>query len=354
MSITRKIIPLLNHLPPELAHRSALWGLRFGLAGKSVFVDPPSLGQDLWGLHFRNPVGLAAGFAKNGESVRGLFRQGLGAVEIGTVVPRLQIGNPTPRLFRLPTDEAIINAMGFNSLGMQAVARRLKRVKSRPAILGINIGKNRKSQDFVEDFRKVAKMLFPYGDYIVVNVSSPNTEGLRKLQEKPALEKIIDALMEERIKAECQQKPILVKVSPDLLPHQAQELAAFALSKPLDGLIIGNTTLSRPSDLHDENRSQIGGLSGRPLMGLSTRLLSDFYRLTNGKIPLIGVGGIFSAEDAWKKICAGASLVQLYTGLAYRGPQLIDEIRRDLVEYLRRSRLQNIAQAVGSDHRKKP
>ncbi len=333
----------LRCLPPEVAHRLAVRALRHGW-GPRADDDDPALAVNLWGLRFPNPIGMAAGFDKNAEAADGLLRAGFGFVEVGTVTPRPQTGNPRPRLFRLPADQALINRLGFNNDGAEAVAARLAR-RPRQGVLGVNIGANRDSADRAADYATGFTALARFADYVVINVSSPNTPGLRGLQAKDQLETLISALLAMR----GDRQPLLVKIAPDLDDQARADIAAVALDHHIDGLIIANTTAARPPGLRSSARDQDGGLSGRPLLAPSTALLADMRRRTGGQIPLIGVGGIASAADAYAKIRAGASLVQLYTALIYQGLGLVAAIKRGLATRLRADGFGTIGAAVGAD-----
>jgi dihydroorotate dehydrogenase len=348
--------PLLASLDPERAHRLTIRALQAGLASAGGYTDDPILQLDVWGLTFRNPVGIAAGFDKHAEAVRPMIGLGLGLVEIGSVTPQPQPGNPRPRVFRLRQDEAVINRYGFNSEGMTRVAARLARLRNsgQPALtapLGVNLGKNKTSDDAAADYCMGVETLGPYADYLVINVSSPNTPGLRALQSRESLQKLIEAVQAARRRL-ASQPPLLLKVAPDLTEQDKADIAEVALATELSGLIVSNTTIERPPGLRSENKDQTGGLSGRPLFAPSTKVLADFYHLTAGKLPLVGVGGIFSAADAYAKIRAGASLVQLYTGLVYQGPKLIAEIKEGLADFLRRDGYASLSEAIGADHRR--
>lgn len=311
-------------------------------------MDDPRLAVRLWGLDFPNPVGLAAGFDKNAEVPDAMLRWGFGFVEAGTVTPRPQAGNPRPRLFRLPTDAAVINRMGFNNHGLEAVAARLT-ARRRRGIVGANLGKNRDAADALADYEEGVKRLSGLVDYLVINISSPNTPGLRDLQRRSEANRLIDAVAKARDALGPNQPPLLLKIAPDLGPKEIQDLAAVALSSPLDGLVISNTTTARPPTLASAAAHEPGGLSGEPLRIASTELIRTMYRLTAGKIPIVGVGGIASGADAWDKIRAGASLVQIYTALAYSGPGLVAQIKRELLDCMARDRIASVADAVGSD-----
>ncbi len=341
--------PALRLLPPETAHRLALWAVGSGLVLAARGGDDPALGIRLWDRAFPNPIGLAAGFDKDAVAFAALLGLGFGFVEVGTVTPRAQPGNPRPRLFRLEEDRALINRLGFNNDGMRRAAGRLA---SRGAgIVGANIGMNRDSEDAIEDYVAGLRTMFDRADYLVVNVSSPNTPGLRELQGRDALMALVGALMEVRAEitpAGFRVVPLLVKIAPDLGDQEKGDIAAVALAAGIDGLIIGNTTLAR-GGLKSHHRDQAGGLSGRPLFASSTALLADMYRLTKGRIPLIGVGGVASGADAYAKIRAGASLVQLYTALVYQGPGLVGRVKAELAACLEADGFDHVADAVGAD-----
>jgi dihydroorotate dehydrogenase len=327
--------------------------LKAGLVPASPRVEDPILASRLWGLDFPNPLGLAAGFDKNAEVAGAMLRQGFGFVEIGSVTPRPQPGNPRPRLFRLSEDKAVINRMGFNNLGLDYVAARLA---GRPqhghsiGIVGANLGKNKDSQDAAADYAAGVTRLGPLADYLVVNISSPNTPGLRALQGREPLRTLIDEVA-KALDSLPEKKPLLLKIAPDLTSEDRADIAEIALSSPLSGLIVSNTTIERPAGLRSARAKETGGLSGQPLFAPSTALLAEMYVLTGGKLPLVGVGGIGSAEQAYAKIRGGASLLQLYSALVYGGPALVGEINRGLAALLRRDGFASVAAAVGADHR---
>jgi dihydroorotate dehydrogenase len=275
-----------------------------------------------------------------------MLRLGFGFVEVGTVTPRPQPGNPRPRLFRLDQDRAVINRMGFNSGGLDLAADRLSR-RTGSGIVGVNLGKNRDSTDAAADYEKGIRRMAPLADYLVVNISSPNTPGLRDLQARSALDALLRRLTAAR-DTTGRRVPLLVKVAPDLSPAECSDIAEVALDSGIDGLIIANTTVERPAGLVSRHASESGGLSGRPLFAPSTAILADIYRLTRGRLPLIGVGGVASAADAYAKIRAGASLVQLYTALVFDGPALIGRIKQELAEFVRRDGFASVAEAVGT------
>ena len=345
---------LLRRLDPESAHDLSLWLLRCGLGPRSPGPDDPILATRVWGREFPNPIGLAAGFDKNAAVVGPMMGLGFGFIEVGTITPAPQPGNPRPRVFRLAEDEAVINRLGFPSAGMAVVADRLKRwrAKGSDALLGVNLGHNRNSEDVAGDYAAGARALGPWCDYLVINVSSPNTPGLRALQGRAELERLLErvqAALDEAVPEAA--PPLLVKIAPDLSAADTADIAAVALERNLAGLIVSNTTVARPAQLSGRHRSEPGGLSGRPLFAPATATLGDIYRLTEGKVPLVGVGGVAGAADAYAKIRAGASLVQIYTVLAYQGPGLVTRIKAGLAALLRRDGYASLAEAVGADRR---
>ncbi len=342
-------LPLVRALPPETAHRLTIRALAAGLVRQDAVSDPPSLAVMLWHRKFPNPVGLAAGFDKQAEVPDAMLRFGFGFVEIGTVTPRPQPGNPPPRLFRLTEDQALINRFGFNSDGLAAVAARLRARRDKSGIVGANIGKNRDTQDDIGDYVQGVAMLAPLADYLTVNVSSPNTPGLRNLQRKSALSRLIERVMAARQAAVSRDPPpLLLKIAPDLAPSERSEIAQVALASGIDGIIVSNATVARPPTLKSRHAPEPGGLTGPVLFQPSTALLAEMYRLTSGKLPLVGVGGIASAADAYAKIRAGASLVQLYTALIYQGPGLVERIKRELTGLLARDGYPSVLAAVGT------
>ncbi|HZB90907.1 MAG TPA: quinone-dependent dihydroorotate dehydrogenase [Stellaceae bacterium] len=342
-------LPLLRRLPPETAHRLTLRALRSGLVPHRLRLDPPSLAITLWGKRFPNPVGLAAGFDKNAEVPAEMLRLGFGFAECGTMTPRPQSGNPRPRLFRLREDEALINRLGFNNDGIAAGAARLARRKREDGIVGANIGKNRDTADDIADYVQGVTVLAPLADYLVVNVSSPNTPGLRELQRKSAVTALVERLMAARAAVTPEHAPpLLLKIAPDLGAEDRADLAQAALATGIDGLVVANTTVTRPASLTSPEAHEPGGLSGKPLRAMATALIGEMYRLTQGKLPIIGVGGIASGADAYEKIRAGASLVQLYTALVYQGPGLVLRVKRELAALLARDGYETLAAAVGS------
>lgn len=341
----RLLRPLIFTLPPEDAHHASLCALRAGILPRHALHTSPRLTQRLWNLSFLNPVGMAAGFDKNAQVIDGLSAQGFGFIECGTVTPRPQSGNPKPRIFRLPKEQAVINRLGFNNDGLDAFQRNLSSRKS-SVIVGGNIGKNKDSADAVADYVTGLRALYRDVDYITVNISSPNTPGLRDLQAEESLRALVKALHAERAQldaAGATHKPILVKIAPDLEQASLEMIADLARSESIDGLIVSNTTITRPG----VSSAEQGGLSGVPLRQLSTQVLAAIARATKGSVPLIGVGGITSAEDAYEKILNGASLVQLYTAFIYQGFGLASRIARELDALLERDGFVHMSDAVG-------
>jgi dihydroorotate dehydrogenase len=333
-TLARLAQPWLNRLEPEVAHRAAISALK--LAGGLPLPARPHderLRVKLFGLDFPNPLGLAAGFDKSAEASAGLLALGFGFVELGTLTPRPQLGNPKPRLFRLSEDRAIVNRMGFNNDGYALAKQRLER--ARPAgLVGVNFGPNKDASDRVADFVLGAQTFAPLADYLTINISSPNTAGLRDLQRREALDGLIARVAEAR-DAAPKRRPLLVKIAPDLDLRELDDVCAVAIQRGADGLIISNTTIQRPPGLVSPEASESGGLSGPPLLALSTRLLARAFLRCEGAIKLIGCGGVEGPESALAKIEAGANLVQVYTGFVYRGPRLIAETLAGLAEAAR-------------------
>jgi dihydroorotate dehydrogenase len=341
--------PLIRLFDAECAHGLTLRALKSGLVPPQPACDDPLLKITLWGREFPNPVGLAAGFDKNAEVPDVMLGQGFGFVEVGSVTPRPQPGNPKPRLFRLVEDRAVVNRMGFNNEGLDAVAARLAS-RPRVGIVGANLGKNKDTEDAASDYEKGVRALGPVSDYLVINVSSPNTPGLRALQGRAPLEDLVGRTR-AALNALPSAPPLLLKIAPDLTEDDKKDIAEVALAGGLDGLIVSNTTIVRPDSLVSAHKSQTGGLSGAPLFAASTQVLSDIYRLTDGVLPLIGVGGIASGADAYAKVRAGASLVQFYSAMVYQGPALVTRVKRELAALLRRDGFTALTQAVGADHK---
>ena len=344
-------LAVLHRIDPERAHGLSLTALRSGLVPLEGVIERPRLALDLAGLTLANPVGLAAGYDKNAVALAPLARAGFGFLEVGAATPRPQPGNPQPRLFRLKADQAVINRFGFNNEGAEAIAARLSARRpaagaASPVPVGLNLGANKDSVDRAGDFATVLRICGPYADFATVNVSSPNTEKLRDLQGPAALAALLAGVMEARA-ALPRPIPIFLKIAPDLTPDDLEGIAEVALASGLSGIIATNTTLSREG-LHSPDRDQAGGLSGAPLFVRSTRVLARLSALTDGKLPLIGVGGIGSADDAYQKIRAGASAVQVYSAMVYQGLSLIPQIARGLDALLERDGFSNVTEAVGS------
>ncbi len=338
----------LRRLDPERAHGLALQALEFGLGVADEGPRDPILATRLLGMALPNPIGLAAGFDKDARAIRGLARAGFGFVECGTTTPRPQSGNPKPRLFRLAEDGAVINRMGFNNAGVEAFAKRLgSRVGG---VVGANLGANKDSVDRVADYIHGLERLWGLADYFTLNISSPNTPGLRELQGREALEEMLARVVDARngLVAGGANPPLFLKISPDLAEGDIDDIVETAVRHGLEGLIVSNTTLARPRSLTGSAREEAGGLSGAPLMGPSTRLLRQVFLAAKGRLRLIGVGGVASGADAYAKIRAGADAVQLYTALALRGPSLVGEIRRDLAACLRADGFGSVSEAVGA------
>ncbi len=346
MKLTEKLgLAALHRMDPETAHGLSIKALKAGLAPVLGPITSSRLSTEVAGLRLPNPVGLAAGFDKNGEVLTPLSRAGFGFIEVGAVTPRPQPGNPKPRLFRLTEDKAAINRFGFNNDGMEVMAGRLAN-RPKDAVIGLNLGANKDSDDRPGDFAKVLAHCAAHLDFATVNVSSPNTEKLRDLQGKAALGALLSGVIETR-NALSRPLPIFLKIAPDLTEAELQDIAEVAAETGVDAVIATNTTLSRDG-LRSAHKDEKGGLSGAPLFEKSTRVLARLSRLTRGNIPLIGVGGVSTAEQAYAKICAGASAVQFYTAMVYGGLSLAAEIAQGLDALLARDGFDSVAQAVGS------
>lgn len=343
MTFYSLIRPALFRLDAEQAHGLAIAGLKF-LPRRANRESGP-LATTVAGIDFPNPVGMAAGFDKDAEVPDALLGQGFGFAEVGSITPLPQSGNPRPRLFRLVEDGAVINRMGFNNGGAASAVERLAARKGRPGVVGINIGANKDSADRIADYATMARIMAPYASYLAVNVSSPNTPGLRALQDEGALAALLDGVLEARGNG---GPPVFLKVAPDLEPEDIDSIARIAIEKQLGALIVSNTTISRPS-LKSAQAGEAGGLSGAPLKDLAQQRIRDFRKATGGAVPLIGVGGIANAEDAWARIRAGASLIQLYSAMVYEGPSIAKFITRDLQRLMQRDGFASIAEAVGTE-----
>jgi len=344
MRFYRLIRPLLFLLPPEFAHALSVKALTLeGRLRPMPARDDYILQTKAFGINFPNPFGIAAGFDKNGEAVDGILKIGFGFAEIGTLTPRPQAGNPRPRLFRLVRQEAIINHLGFNNQGHEVAYRRL--IQRAPlGILGVNIGANKDSPDPMKDYEAGVARFAELADYVALNISSPNTPNLRDLQAAPALATLI-----KKVQKTAPHMPLLLKIAPDLSHAELADIADIALKTKIAGLIVTNTTVARDKIADSPYANRQGGLSGRPLMDKSTQILATMYYLTQGKLPLIAAGGVSSAADAYAKMRAGASLVQLYTALVYQGPRLVRRLKSELVELLRRDGVESVMDIIGAD-----
>jgi dihydroorotate dehydrogenase len=344
-------LPLLRWLDAEDAHRLAIQGLKL-LPAVRARPDDAKLAVRAFGLNFPNPVGMAAGFDKNGEVPDALLRLGFGFLEVGSVTPKPQGGNPRPRLFRLERDEAVINRMGFNNDGAEIVLRRLAGRAHLGGIVGVNIGANKDSADRVADYVRLIETFAAVASYFTVNISSPNTPGLRNLQQASQLDDLLAKVIEARdeVRAKSGDTPVLLKIAPDLSLAELDDVVHVARSRRVDGMIVSNTTLARPSTLREQGRAkEQGGLSGRPLFRLSTRMVAETFVRVEGAFPLIGVGGIDSGGAALTKIRAGASLIQLYSSLVYKGIGLVETIKADLASTLLRTGRDQLSEIVGAD-----
>ncbi|MEQ8226851.1 MAG: quinone-dependent dihydroorotate dehydrogenase [Rhodospirillales bacterium] len=352
MSLAERLMPALRCLDAETSHGLAIAGLRMGMVPPVPTSDRPVLASRIWGMDFSNPVGLAAGFDKDARVPRAVLGLGFGFAEVGSVTPKPQPGNPKPRLFRLTADRAVINRMGFNNGGHAAMAARMAKFRAglgSGGIVGVNLGRNKDSTDEVQDYVLGVERLGALASYLVVNVSSPNTPGLRTLQDRGPLTALLTAVKTARDGLQ-NRPPLLVKIAPDLASADLEDIAAVAADVGIDGIIATNTTISRPDSLRDPQKDETGGLSGIPLKGMAKDVLSDLYQLVGREIPLIGVGGIATGADAYARIRAGATLVQVYSALVYEGPYLAAKIANELADLLDRDGFKSVAAAVGVDH----
>ncbi|MBI1273030.1 MAG: quinone-dependent dihydroorotate dehydrogenase [Alphaproteobacteria bacterium] len=350
--VYRMLTRLLHFLPPEAAHRAAVLALKYRIAPIYSAADDPVLATTVAGMKFTNPLGMAAGFDKNAEAITGTLALGFGFTEAGTVTPRAQPGNPRPRVFRVPEARAVINRYGFNGNGLDYFVARLKKFRARNrkprGLVGVNVGKNKDSPEGSADFVACVKAGAALADYLVVNVSSPNTPGLRGLQNKQALAQLLWDV--KRARDACPAlPPLFVKLAPDLTPEMLEDIAGVTKQSGIDGIIVTNTTIDRPASLPAWAQAEAGGLSGAPLKDMALDVLRRLYRLTEGRTPLIGVGGIENGADAYARIRAGASLVQVYTALIYEGPGLAARIKRELAALLKRDGFASVAAARGAD-----
>jgi dihydroorotate dehydrogenase len=343
--------PFLGLIEAEHAHRLAVVALKLAPRGRTL-ADDPALAVRAFGLNFPNPVGMAAGFDKHGEVPDALLGFGFGFVEVGTVTPLPQAGNPRPRLFRLPHDQAVINRLGFNSEGAQAVLARLAARANRGGIVGVNVGANKESPDRIADYVSLIETFAPVASYFTVNISSPNTPGLRDLQQgrmfNELLARVVDA--RQRVSQRAGLTPVLIKIAPDVTLSELDDIVGAARRHRVDGMIVGNTTVLRPPTLRDAQIAhEPGGLSGQPLFALATRVLAETYVRVEGAFPLVGTGGIDSAATALAKIRAGACLVQLYSSLVFHGLALVGEIKAGLLRAVRHGRHAGLPELVGTD-----
>lgn len=346
--------PLIFKLKPESAHNLAISFLKFLPNFVTIFCvnkNYQNLGQKLWGLDFKSPIGMAAGFDKNAEVVLSLSKFGFGFIEVGTVTPKAQSGNEKPRMFRLSEDNAVINRLGFNNLGAEVFARNIERsLNQNSCPIGINIGKNKDTNDALDDYLPLLERFYNKASYITINISSPNTKNLRDLQRQDQLDIFLSEIVKKKNELKNIYKKdvaILLKIAPDLTFLEQEKIAATVIKNKIDGVIISNTTISRDQNLQSKNAAEVGGLSGAPLFKMSNEVLKNFYKLTEGKIPLIGVGGIASAADAYEKIKCGASLVQIYSAFIYQGFGLAEKIKKDLSEMVTKDGFANISDAIG-------
>ena len=339
--------PYIFSLDPEVAHDLAIKSLKVNILPQSFFKveDEEMLETTLFGSNISNPIGLAAGFDKSAEVYNSLFKFGFGFIEVGTVTPKQQLGNPKPRIFRLEKDQALINRLGFNNHGSEIISKRIS--NNHPeGFLGINIGPNKETKNKEEDYYICLSRLSMFAGYITINISSPNTEGLRDFHNQGELKKLLIGLnktIKER-KIEC---PIAIKISPDIKDDEISKIIDLVSSNNIKGIVVSNTTESNRDNLSDIKKNETGGLSGQPLKDISTKLIKRFYKETKGKIKIIGVGGVDSGRSAYEKITAGADAVQLYTGMVYKGPGIVKEIKKDLISILKKENIKNISEAVG-------
>ena len=337
------IRPFIFNLDPEMAHDLAIKSLKLNLIPNNIFQikDEDKLETKVFGQKIRNPIGLAAGFDKSAEVYNSFFKLGFGFVEVGTITPRRQLGNPKPRVFRLEKDRALINRLGFNNHGLDLI---IKRISKNPPkeMLGINIGPNSDTKDKSDDFVECLSKIHKFANYLTINISSPNTAGLRDFHEKKSLDFLLNKIFKLKI-----PKPICLKISPDIDYKDVSQIIELVKKFNINGLIISNTTIENREELKDTKKSEEGGLSGQPLKHVSTKMIKEFYKGTNKKITIIGVGGVDSGESAFEKISAGASAIQLYTGMIFRGPTIARDIKNELISILKRENIKNVSDAVG-------
>ena len=341
--------PFIFSLDPEKAHELAIRSLKYNFLPGNLFsvANEEILKTTLFGKEIENPIGLAAGFDKSAEVYNEIFKLGFGFVEVGTVTPRQQYGNEKPRIFRLEKDRALINRLGFNNDGSEVIKKRIENNVPN-GLLGINIGPNKDVPDMINDFLECAEIFFPLGDYVTINISSPNTKGLREFHKAEHLKTLLSKIDDIRKKSNF-NKSFLLKISPDLEDSFIDNIIELVLQNNIDGLILTNTTDQNRENLLDKKKNESGGLSGKPLRNLSTELIKKFYTQLKGKIPIIGVGGVDSGKSAFEKLAAGASAIQLYTGMIYKGPTIVKEIKKELIDIMREKNFKNIKEVVGSN-----
>ena len=341
--------PYIFNLDPEIAHDLAIKSLKFNFIPKSFFKvqNEEVLETNLFGKSLKNPIGLAAGFDKSAEVYNSLYKFGFGFIEVGTITPKRQLGNPRPRVFRLEKDKALINRLGFNNDGAEIISNRLS--KNTPdGILGINIGPNKDTKNKIDDFMICLSKLYSKGDYITINISSPNTEGLRDFHEKKSMSNLLERLTYFK-KEKKIDKPLLVKISPDIKDNDINHIIELIFKFKIDGIILSNTSENNRKELGDFKKNEKGGLSGIPIQNISTQLIKKFYKEIKRKIPIIGVGGVDNGKSAFEKITAGATAIQLYTGMVYKGPGIVKEIKKELIEILKKEGIEKINEAIGSN-----
>ena len=339
--------PFIFGLDPEVAHDLAIKSLKLNVIPENFFrvENENILETNMFDKKLKNPIGMAAGFDKSAEVYNSLYKIGFGFVEVGTITPKRQFGNPKPRIFRLERDQALINRLGFNNDGLEKISKRIS--KNKPSkILGVNIGPNKDTRNKIDDFIICLSELHSQADYITINISSPNTEGLRDFHEKTSLSKLLKELNSLKLKKKI-NKPLFIKISPDIDDQDISQINEIILRHNISGIIISNSTDRNRDGLYDNNKNEEGGLSGLPLKNLSTKLIKRFYKETKGKIQIIGVGGVDSGQSAFEKITSGANAVQLYTGMIYRGPGVVKEIKKELIEILKKEKIKNITAAIG-------
>jgi dihydroorotate dehydrogenase len=342
-----KVRSLIFKIDPETAHNLAIKSLKLNLTPNLMDddKDDPMFKSTLFGKEIDNPIGMAAGFDKNAEVYNSLFKLGFGFVEVGTVTPLKQYGNPKPRVFRLVEDQALINRLGFNNLGSENVSNRI-RSNLNKGLLGINIGPNKDSNDRLNDYLIGLRAFHDIADYITINISSPNTENLRSFHDEEKFDKLMNSIQEEKVKLKS-KIPIVVKISPDISGEQIELISKILLDHKVSAVIVSNTTAGNREKLNDISKHQKGGLSGKPLEEEANKLISKFYKLLKGKIEIIGVGGVDSGESAYRKFLAGASYVQLYTGMVFQGPNIVGKIKKELKKILIADGIKNFRETIG-------